>query len=171
VNAWDCMSNKMKLPRRRFLQLAATAAVTCLAGSAAVAARPRSYLSVSEAARLRDEIAAIPGDIRRAFERRYQAWRKTWDSPALAVLSDARSRRSSEEFAALVGLGPQILPLLMDKIAQPQEFFALQAYEVLQPDWPANIEAGGQRVFESEQAKAERAVKDWLRLKRGNAAP
>jgi hypothetical protein len=156
----------MKLPRRRFLQLAAAAA-TCLAGSAAVAARPRSYLSASQAAMLIDEIAATPRDIRRAFERRYQAWRKTWDSPALAVLSDTRSRRSSVEFTALIGLGPQILPLLMDKIAHRREFFALQAYEVLQPDWPQNIEADGKPVFESEQARAARAVNDWFRHERG----
>ena len=134
-------------------------------------ARPQSDLSGSQAARLRHEIAAIPGEIRRAFEERYRAWRKTWDSPALAVLSDTRSRRNSAEFAALVRLGPPILPLLIDKIAHPQEFFALQVYEVLRPDWPANIEADGKPVFASEQAKARRAVQDWFRLKRGQAAP
>jgi hypothetical protein len=152
----------MKLPRRRLLQIAAGAAATCLAIAAPVSASPKSYLSRSEAAKLKDEIAAIPGGIRRAFERRYRAWRKTWDNPAVALLSDTRSRRNSAEFAALVGLGPQILPLLVDKIAHPQDFFALQAYEVLAPDWPANMEAGGEPVFESEQAKAKRAVKDWF---------
>jgi hypothetical protein len=161
----------MKLARRRLPQLAAGAATAGLAPAAPVCARPRSYLSRPEAAQLRDEIAAIPREIRRAFDRRYQAWRKTWDSPGLASLSDTKSRRNSAEFAALVGLGPRILPLLIGEIAHPQEFFALQAYEVLQPGWPADIEADGKPVFESEQAKAERAVKDWFRHKLGHAAP
>jgi hypothetical protein len=109
----------MKLARRRFLELAAAAAATGLARPDPASARPRSYLSQSEAAELREEIATIPPEIRGAFEPHYQAWRNTWDSPALAVLSDTRSRRNSAEFAALVGLGPQILPLLIDKIAHP----------------------------------------------------
>jgi hypothetical protein len=160
----------MKLVRRRILALAAAAAVG-LARPVAASARPQPTLSRSQAATLRHEIAAIPREISRAFEQRYRAWRKTWDSPALAVLSDTRSRRNSGEFAALVGLGPQILPLVMDKIAHPDEFFALQVYEVLRPDWPANIEAGGKPVLESEQAKARRALQDWFRLKRGHATP
>jgi hypothetical protein len=159
----------MKLARGRFLELAAAAAATGLADPASAQAQP--YLSRSEVAELRHEIAAIPREIRRAFDQRYRTWRNTWDSPALAVLSDTRSTRNSAEFAALVGLGPQILPLLIDKIAHPQEFFALQVYEVLRPDWSANIEADGKPVFASEQAKARRAVKDWFRLKRGQAAP
>jgi hypothetical protein len=161
----------MRLARRRFLGLAAAAAAAGLARPDPASARPQCYLSRSEATALRDEIAAIPPEIRRAFEERYQAWRKTQDSPALAVLSDTRSRRNSAEFAALVGLGPQILPLLIDKIAHPQEFFALQVYEVLRPDWPVNVEADGKPVYDSEQAKARRAVQDWFRLKRGQAAP
>jgi hypothetical protein len=161
----------MKLPRRRFLRLAVGVAATCLTRPAPVSARPKCYLCRSQAAKVRDEIAATPREIRRAFEQRYAAWRKTWNSTALAPLSDTRSRRNSEEFAALVGLGSRIVPLLIDKIAHPEEFFALQVYEVLQPDWPVNIEADGKPVFESEQVKAKRAVKDWFRTKFGPAAP
>jgi hypothetical protein len=152
---------EMKLLRRRFLQRAAGAAA-CVALAAPVSAHPKSYLSRSEAAGLRVQIAAVPPDIRGEFARRYQAWRKTWDSPAIAVVSDSASVRHADEFAALVALGPQILPLLIGKMAQPENFFALQAYEAIKPDWPATIESNGERVFESEQAKAKRAVKDWF---------
>jgi hypothetical protein len=156
----------MKLPRRRFLGLGVAAACLTLPTAAPArerpGARPKSYLSRSNAVKLHDQIATIPQDTRGEFERRYRAWRKTWDSPSLVLLSDTASLRRSAEFAALTGLGPQILPLLVEKMAHPQEFFALQAYEVMRPDWPANIETGGERVFDSEQAKAERAVKDWL---------
>jgi hypothetical protein len=149
----------MKLARRRFLRLAGAAALS--PALPAAAAGPKSYLSRSQAAKLRAQIAAVPPDIRGEFARRYQAWRKTWDSPAIAVLSDSASVRHSDEFAALVALGAPILPLLIEKIARPEDFFALQAYEAIKPDWPATIESHGERVFESEQAKARRAVQDW----------
>jgi hypothetical protein len=122
----------------------------------------QSYLSRSQAAKLRDQIAAIPPDTRKTFARRYQAWRRTWSSPSVAVLSSTAALRRSEEFAALGAMGSQILPLLIDKIARPDEFFALQTYEALQGDVPARIGAAGEPIFESEQAKAKRAVKDWL---------
>ena len=70
--------------------------------------------------------------------------------------------RHADEFAALVALGAPILPLLVEKLAHPEEFFALQAYEAVRPDWAAAIESNSERVFESEQAKAQRAVKDWF---------
>jgi hypothetical protein len=158
----------MKLARRRFLQLVAAAAAAGLALPPAAPARerpgtgPKTYLTRSETVKLHDQIAEIPADLRAEFERRYRAWRNTWDDPALAILSDTAALRRSAQFAALTGLGPPILPLLIAKLAHPQEFFALQAYEVVQPDWPANIATDGQPVFESEQAKARRAVKEWL---------
>jgi hypothetical protein len=151
----------MRLARRQFLQRAVGAAA-CLALAPPVSAEPRSYLSRSQAAKLRAQIAAIPPDIRRQFARRFAAWRKTWDRPAIAFASDSAAVRHADEFAALVALGAPILPLLVEKLAHPEEFFALQAYEATRPDWPATIESNGERVFESEQAKAQRAVKDWF---------
>jgi hypothetical protein len=151
----------MKASRRRFLQCAAGAAA-CLARAAPAAAGPKSYLSRSQAAKLRAQIAAIAPDIRSKFARRFEAWRKTLDSPAIAPLSDSAAVGHSDEFAALVALGAPILPLLVEKIAQPDAFSALQAFEAIKPDWPTTIESNGERVFESEQAKARRAVRDWF---------
>jgi hypothetical protein len=153
----------MTFSRRRFLQFAAAAAAGgCLALAAPASAQPKSYLSRSQAAKLRVQIAAIPPDARAEFTRRYQAWRKTWSSPAIAFSSDSAAVRRSGAFAALVALGAPILPLLIEKIARPAEFFALQAYEALKPEWPTTIDRNGERVFESEQAKARRAVRDWF---------
>lgn len=113
---------------------------------------------------MRHEIAAIPRAVQAEFARRYQAWRKTWDSPSIAFRSDTAAVRHSQEFAALVALGPQVLPLLVEKIARPEVFLALQAFQVLRAETAPNIVAApdnGQRL-ESEQAKARRAVKDWF---------
>jgi hypothetical protein len=151
----------MTFSRRRFLQRAAAAAAG-LALTAPASAQPGSYLSRSQAAKLRAQIAAISVDVRSEFARRYQAWRQTWESPAIAFSSDSASVRRSDAFAALIALGAPILPLLIEKIARPAEFFALQAYEALKPDWPTTIDRNGERVFESEQAKARRAVRDWF---------
>jgi hypothetical protein len=157
----------LRLRRRRVLRAPAAAAACIMSAIMAfapevLAAEPKSYLTRVQSLKLHDEIARIPPATRAEFERRYAAWRKTWSRPELAVRSDTRALRDSPEFAALVALGPSVLPLLIEKIAHPEAFFALQAYEGLAPDWPQTLADAGGRIFESEQAKARRAVTDWL---------
>jgi hypothetical protein len=94
--------------------------------------RRRSYLSLAESAALKREVAAMPPDLTREFERRYAAQRKTWSDPHLSILSDPGVLRFLKEFADLAALSPQILPLVVAKLAQPDEFFALQLYDALQ---------------------------------------
>jgi hypothetical protein len=125
----------------------------------------QSYLSRTEHASLKDEISRIPDDTRKEFEKRYAAWRKTWSDPHLAILSDPAALRYSKEFSDLGALGPEILPLVVEKLAQPAEFFALQLYDALQshPALRLDTDAEHEQVFEGEQGRAERLVKHWLR--------
>ncbi len=124
---------------------------------------PRNYLTRSETALLKKEIAQIERPIRENFEKRYDAWRKTWSEPHLSVLSDPASLRYSKEFAALGALGPVILPLVIEKLAQSTEFFALQLYDTLQHDPAMIVDIGdGEQILEGEQGRAERVVKHWL---------
>jgi hypothetical protein len=116
----------MKLARRPFLRLAGAAALSPVLPAAAAGAK--SYLSRAQAAKLRAQIAAVPPDIRGEFAR---------PLPGLAQdLGQSRHRgpfgfgigAKLDEFAALIALGAPILPLLIEKIARPEDFFALQAY-------------------------------------------
>jgi hypothetical protein len=124
----------------------------------------KSYLSRAQRNTLRKETAGISRNVRSKFERHYAAWRKTWSEPHLAFLSDPSALRFSKEFADLAGLGADILPLVIEKLAQPSEFFALQLYDALQVDPSLRIEAEseGVQIFKGEQGRAERVVKHWL---------
>lgn len=124
----------------------------------------RNALSREERGVLKREISRISADKRREFEERYANWRKTWSEPHLRIQSDPSSLRHSKEFAALGALGSEVLPLVIEKIAQPNEFFALQLYDALQHDPSLRIEVDvdDERILEGEQGRAERVVKHWL---------
>jgi hypothetical protein len=116
-------------------------------------------VSREQDARLQKEIARLPADLRTRFEDLYRDWRKTWQRPDIAFRSDTRAVRNSSEFDALVALGPRILPLVVNKLLQRREFFALQLYEVLQ-DRPELRAAEPHDM--SEQARALVTARLWL---------
>jgi hypothetical protein len=89
-------------------------------------------ITYEQRTRLNVEIAQLPADLRARFDERYRDWRKTWERPDILISSNSRAVRNSEEFGALVALGPPVLPLVVDKLLQPEEFFALQLYDALQ---------------------------------------
>jgi hypothetical protein len=128
--------------------------------------RPKRKVSLSapETANLRKEVGVVPPELRREFERLYNEWRDTWREPHLAILSDPAVLRYSREFAAVAALGPEILPLVVEKLANREEFFALQLYDALQShgSLKVEIEPDLPDVLEGEQGRAERVVKHWL---------
>lgn len=115
--------------------------------------------SRDQRSRLEKEIAQIPADLRARFDELYRDWRKTWEQPDIQVSSDPRAVRKSREFDALVALGPRVLPLVVNKLLRPEEFFALQLYDVLQNR--PELRADAQRSM-GEQARARAAVRLWL---------
>lgn len=126
--------------------------------------RRKSYLSGPESKALREEIARIPIELRRKFEERFAAWQKTWDAPYLMIHSDPTVFRYSGEFAELAALGTDVLPLVVSKLANPNDFLALQLYDALQNDQSLRVDLapGDEQVFYGEQGRAERVVKRWL---------
>ncbi len=115
-------------------------------------------LSREQRARLQKEIAQLPTGLRARFDERYRNWGKTWERPDIAVRSNAKALRKSKEFSLLVALGPRILPLVVNKLLQPDEFFALQLYDVLQ-DRP---ELRADKRGKSEQTRALATARLWL---------
>ncbi len=142
---------------RRFLATDSTAQ----AGPPTPAEKAPQHDPVSrqQNARLQKEIARLPADLRTRFEDLYRDWRKAWERPDIQVRSDARAVRDSREFGALVALGPRVLPLVVNKLLQRREFFALQLYDVLQdrPELRADQPQGI-----SEQARALATARLWL---------
>jgi hypothetical protein len=124
----------------------------------------RSYLSASQKQLLQKQQAAIPSKVRTAFEAAFRAWKDTWFSGGLAVSSDPHTRAVGSEFDALVALGPAILALLVEKLADPENFLALQLYDTMQPDEKLLVqhEPHDERIVEGEQGRARRVVQAWF---------
>src|SRR5690242_18368519 len=105
-------------------------------------------LSKADMKFVHDRAGQVPADLRERFERAYAAWKQAISHPLIAISSDPASRTHTPAFLELVSLGPAVLPLLMEKLTDPDEFFALQAVDRLarpefvvrrEPDDPAAL--------------------------------
>jgi hypothetical protein len=124
----------------------------------------KSYLTTPQRKRLRDQIAAIPPDVRAAFANAFRAWQETWYRGGLAISSDPHTRAVGPEFDALIALGPVILPLVIEALADPENFLALQLYDAMQTNERllVQFEPGDERILEGEQGRARRVVRAWF---------
>jgi hypothetical protein len=82
----------------------------------------------------------------------------------LAISSDPHSHAVGREFDTLVALGPSILPLVVEALAEPDNFIALQLYDAIQPDQKlvVQFEPDDRKILEGEQGRARRVVQHWL---------
>jgi hypothetical protein len=124
----------------------------------------KSFLSASQTKALDDQAKSVPADLRRKFESAFEAWKETWFNGGLAISSVPQTRAVGSEFDALVALGPQILPLVIEKLADPENFLALTLYDAIQPNEKLVVQfaAGDERVLEGEQGRARLVVQAWL---------
>ncbi len=124
----------------------------------------KSYVTSSQRKLLRDERKRIPATLREAFATAFAAWMDTWFSGGLSFDSDPHSRTIGKEFNALVALGPEIIPLLIEELADPENFLALQLYDAIQPNVRLIVHFGpnDKRIVEGEQGRARRVVQAWF---------
>jgi hypothetical protein len=124
----------------------------------------KSYLSAAQKQLLHKQQAEIPAKMRTAFNSAFPAWKDTWFSGSLAVSSDPHTRALGKEFDALIALGPAILPLVIESLADPENFLALQLYDAMQSDEKLLVqyEPDDERIVEGEQGRARRVVQAWF---------
>jgi hypothetical protein len=124
----------------------------------------KSYLSAAQRRTLKEQDARIPEEIRRAFAEAFGAWKKTWFSGGLAISSDPHTRGVGKEYDALIALGPVTLPLVIEKLADPENFLALQLYDAIQSNEMLLVQYGpdNERILEGEQGRAQRVVQAWF---------
>ncbi|HWB10879.1 MAG TPA: hypothetical protein VG826_16745 [Pirellulales bacterium] len=124
----------------------------------------KGYLSAGQRRALSEQRGKVPEDVRTAFEDAFVAWKKTWFSGGLAISSDPHTRAVGREYDALIALGPVILPLVVDKLGDPENFLALQLYDALQPSDKllVQFEPDDERILEGEQGRAKRVVRAWF---------
>lgn len=98
------------------------------------------------------------------FEKKFQAWVNTWDASHTLHLSDPSFVRFSKEFAELVAMGTEILPLVVNKLVDPENFFTLQLYDTIQPEAMSvvHINSDDDAILEGEQGRARRTVVRWI---------
>lgn len=124
----------------------------------------KSYLSSSQKRLLRDQRSQIPAELQAAFDSAFDAWKETWFQGGLAISSNAHTRAVGKEFDALVALGARILPLVIEALANPENFLALQLYDAMQPNERliVHIAPDDERILEGEQGRARRVVQTWF---------
>lgn len=124
----------------------------------------RSYLSAAQRRILTEECERIPREIRAAFEEAFAAWKESWFSGGLAISSNPQTRAVGKEYDALIALGPAILPLVVEKLAAPENFLALQLYDAIQPadELLVQFQPDDERMLEGEQGRAQRVVQAWF---------
>lgn len=125
---------------------------------------PKSYLNAWQRRALQEQTRAVSPDVRAAFEAAFAAWKSSWDRGALAISSNPRTRAVGLEYDALIALGPAIIPLVVEKLADPENYLALQLYDAIQPDerLVIHFEPDDERILEGEQGRARRVVQAWL---------
>jgi len=125
---------------------------------------PQSYLSSAQQKELRLLRGELPADLRDAYSERFRAWKDSWFRGGLAINSDPHSRTIGQEFDALIALGPGILPLVVESLADPENFLALQLYDALQPDEKLIVQFApdDERIMEGEQGRAHQVVQNWF---------
>jgi hypothetical protein len=124
----------------------------------------KSYLASPEKRLLRDQINLLPSALRATFNKAFTAWKDTWFAGGLAISSDPHTRAIGKEYDALIALGPAILPLLIEKLADPDNFLALQLYDAMQADerLVVQFQPDDEPILEGEQGRARRVVRAWF---------
>src|SRR5438445_7036305 len=123
-----------------------------------------SYLSAAQKRALHEERARVPEELRAAFDKAFDAWKATWFSGGLAISSNPHTRAVGKEYDALIAMGPAIIPLVVESLADPENFLALQLYDAIQPNEQLLVqyEPDDERILEGEQGRARRVVQAWF---------
>jgi hypothetical protein len=124
----------------------------------------KSYLSAAQRKALTEECKQVPAQQHSAYEAAFAAWKASWFSGGLAISSNPHTRTVGKEYDALIAMGPAIIPFVVESLAEPENFFALQLYDAIQPNDQLLVqyEADDERILEGEQGRARRVVQSWF---------
>jgi hypothetical protein len=124
----------------------------------------KSYISAPQKRLLKEERDQVDEAVQTAFESAFAAWKQTWFAGGLAVNSNPHSRAVGKEFDSLIALGSAVIPLVIEKLADPDNFMALQLYDAIQPNDRLIVQFApdDERILEGEQGRALRVVQAWF---------
>lgn len=120
-------------------------------------------LTDNEIGYLGERVQAVDADLKRRFDEAYAAWKDTWNHPLIAASSAPGARAQSIQYLELVSLGERIIPLLMNRLTNRDEFFALVALEpLLRPELVVTTDLKDDAVLLGEQGRAAETLKRWI---------
>ena len=101
--------------------------------------------------------------LRKAFIEAYAKWVATWSDPGIAFSSVPGDYAKSDQFRRLLAMGEAIVPLVIEKLIEPDQFFALQLVEHLaKREIVSEFEPEDPIILEGEQERAAATVRRWL---------
>lgn len=86
---------------------------------------PPSAAAVKSAKDLYNKLKTASPALAKDFDTKYDAWRKAWFSNSNSDSSNSDIRATGPEFAALVALGPKIMPFLVYRLTSGNDFMAV----------------------------------------------
>ena len=124
----------------------------------------KSYMTAAQRKAFVEDRERIPAELRAGYDRAFAAWKATWFGGGLAVSSNPVTRGVGREYDALIAMGPAVIPLVVGSLADPENFFALQLYDAVQPNERLLVqyEPDDERILDGEQGRARRVVQTWF---------
>jgi hypothetical protein len=121
-------------------------------------------LSKADLKFLRERVQRVNPETRQRFDAAYRAWKEACEHPFILASSSPHARTQTPTFLELLALGTDIVPLLMEKLTHPDEFFALLAVDrLIRPEFVISHEPGDPAVVLGEQGRVIETVKQWIR--------
>lgn len=122
-------------------------------------------LTMSDKEKIKVLASQVPDSTRNHFSVLLNKWIFAIDhNPKTRYSASTYSYAKLPEFDSLRSMGKQIIPLIMERLTNPSDFYLLVLYEAIQKDNNQNFtyKSGDSYISESEQNRAIRCVKKWL---------
>lgn len=104
---------------------------------------------------------------KKEFDCLFEAWENDWrTNPKTRFSSNTDDARKLNTYSPLLCMGDSIVPLLMEKLLEPNNFFALVLYEDIQYK---RVHEKQKAYKGGEQEKVKKMIKQWIfESKRGD---
>jgi hypothetical protein len=150
-----------------FFSRSPTSSIDALGAVARIGSMKAEKLSKADLKFLKARVQQVDPELSVRFEDAYGKWKEACSHPLIVISSNPVSRTQTPAFLELVSLGPEILPLLMEKLTDPDEFFALQAVDrLLRPGFAVSRKPDDPAALLGEQGRALETLKQWIRTQK-----
>lgn len=111
------------------------------------------------------EVEKVAG-FQEKFDSLFNQWLENWKTnPEMMFSSSTLDAKKLEEYPQLLAMGKEIIPLLMEKLLDENNFVGLVLYDDLQdnPDYKIVYDYEGTDWLEGEANRAKRTIKLWIK--------